>query len=408
MSLKKIVIWFVFLLQMIAMPLFGANISFNPLYSDERFQPTDKLHAWCEHSADIVLNNKWKDISVVHLVLWYNPNDLQITRLVTDSQIQEDITYSIEYNKIIFNYLNSKNNDSETTILFKLLFKSDENTTWSQIKTLTWSYFLDKAGIKNPIKTDFNLEFAKTPECQPDIISPSINLVFPKEDMKQKITLDQYFIFEVKDIGKWVDKLNTKVSINWDDYSLTSENLKWNWNYLIVYPKDWLTINKNIEIKIEIWDKQIYWWANIANKTFSFKTTNGFSLQNNINPNTFRQIIKWAEKIFWSTQECQILNNTYQKADWNYQIWLKSVLDKLACNTDNSIIFTWDIISQNHWSADLSTENKKIKFVSVFASIWRILFFITFGLKIHYLLSYRKHKKIAKFYKDANNINDDF
>jgi hypothetical protein len=30
---------------MIAMPLFGANISFNPLYSDERFQPTDKLHA---------------------------------------------------------------------------------------------------------------------------------------------------------------------------------------------------------------------------------------------------------------------------------------------------------------------------------------------------------------------------
>jgi hypothetical protein len=61
---------------------------------------------------------------------------------------------------------------------------------------------LDKAGIKNPIKTDFNLEFAKTPECQPDIISPSINLVFPKEDMKQKITLDQYFIFEVKDIGK--------------------------------------------------------------------------------------------------------------------------------------------------------------------------------------------------------------
>jgi hypothetical protein len=38
-------------------------------------------------------------------------------------------------------------------------------------------------------------------------------------------------------------------------------------------------------------------------------------------------------------------------------------------------------------------EQKQYRNISVFASLWWILFFITFTLKIHYILAYRKHKK---------------
>jgi len=42
----------------------------------------------------------------------------------------------------------------------------------------------------------------------------------------------------------------------------------------------------------------------------------------------------------------------------------------------------------------MNTQQKEYRNISVFATIGRILFFIAFTLKMHYLLSYRKHKKI--------------
>ncbi|MEI8009528.1 MAG: hypothetical protein WCI00_09580 [bacterium] len=47
----------------------------------------------------------------------------------------------------------------------------------------------------------FTLNFSQVPECEPDVVPPSINLVYPK-DTQQKIALDQYFVFDIKDIGK--------------------------------------------------------------------------------------------------------------------------------------------------------------------------------------------------------------
>ncbi|MEI6118659.1 MAG: hypothetical protein WCP92_05555 [bacterium] len=43
------------------------------------------------------------------------------------------------------------------------------------------------------------MDFAQVPECEPDIIPPSLSLIYPK-DTQQKISLDQYFIFDIKDI----------------------------------------------------------------------------------------------------------------------------------------------------------------------------------------------------------------
>ncbi|MEI6774714.1 MAG: hypothetical protein WCL18_08275 [bacterium] len=52
-----------------------------------------------------------------------------------------------------------------------------------------------------PLTEIFTLDFAKVLECEPDIVPPSINLIYPK-DTQKRIGLDQYFIFDIKDIGK--------------------------------------------------------------------------------------------------------------------------------------------------------------------------------------------------------------
>ena len=42
----------------------------------------------------------------------------------------------------------------------------------------------------------------------------------------------------------------------------------------------------------------------------------------------------------------------------------------------------------------MNDQQKQYRNISVFATLGRILFFIAFTLKIYYLLSYRKHKKL--------------
>jgi len=43
---------------------------------------------------------------------------------------------------------------------------------------------------------------------------------------------------------------------------------------------------------------------------------------------------------------------------------------------------------------EMNTQQKQYRNISVFATLGRMLFFIAFTLKIHYLLAYRKHKKL--------------
>lgn len=43
---------------------------------------------------------------------------------------------------------------------------------------------------------------------------------------------------------------------------------------------------------------------------------------------------------------------------------------------------------------EMTTQQKQYRNVSVFATLGWILFFIAFTLKIHYLLAYKRHKKM--------------
>jgi len=385
---KNIIILWILICSTIIGDVLWAKVEFEPLYSDIRFQPDDKLHTDCTNSADILFSPQGQKISTFKIILSYNPETLEILRILpnTDHGIA---TSKIEYNKIILQVNNPTfTSSNKATSFFQIYFKStlvgkDTITIapWSEATNTNKTY---------PLSWVFDLEFVKVPECEPDIIPPSINLIYPKNS-EETISLDQYYIFDIKDIGKGIDKNSAIISFNGDQYFYWSESMKWNGNYLTFYPSRRIPINKNIDLTISITDKQSYGWANKTQSIYNFHSATGIVLQNNINPMIFRKIAQEAEKISASVDECWLLGDLYSKSTIVYQKELQSIIKKLGCNLAS---LDTSVLEANKEMSDTSNqEQKQYRNISVFASLWWILFFITFTLKIHYILAYRKHKK---------------
>jgi len=87
-----------------------------------------------------------------------------------------------------------------TTSLFHLDFQSKTGVTQTNLVVATGSYFVTNGKIVY-LQASFPLQFASVPECDPDIVPPSVDLVFP-QDPTARTTLDQYFVFNIQDDGK--------------------------------------------------------------------------------------------------------------------------------------------------------------------------------------------------------------
>jgi len=395
MNYKKMVILLVWCLGLLGVSI-ANKVLLEPLFSDWRFPPIDKLHSSCINSSKVYLQLDKPNFDNIHLNLWYNPDEIQILRIIPNSSLSNN--YSMEYNKVVFDVSNDQGLSSNKVELFEIYFKNSENVNHLKLDVLNWSYSFVKWENKVQLSQSFNLDFEDVPECNPDIIPPILSLISP-DNVNDRLSMDQYFVFDIKDIWKWVDTNSLIIKFDGETYSATDyDNVKWNGNYLVFYPKEWLPINKNLNLEIVISDKQIYWWANTTKRIFSFRTNNEISLQNDMDPNTFRKMAKWAEKIYGSLTECQVLQGFYSNPSLSYKNELKSVLDKLMCSVQQSTTNQLDI-DQNHAVAPDKADNGNIKYVSVFAAIWWLLFVIVFVLKLHYMASYRKHKKMAKLYQ---------
>jgi hypothetical protein len=279
--------------------------------------------------------------------------------------------------------------------LFHISFKSKESTASTDITVATGSYIVSNDKIVYMNET-FPLQFASVPECEPDVVPPSIDVMFPK-DPTARIALDQYFVFDLKDSGKGVDKNSIKVYLNNEVYTADSANIKLKGDYMTFYPQNRLDINKKITLKISVDDAQVYGGPNTTEKTFTFKTATGMALLDNIDPMTFRTIAREGQKLSATPEECLLLQNVYATSDSSFQVGLVSVLQKMGCEItteEGTTLFN----EAQHGAAP--EQNKNLSYISVFAALGRILFVIALVLKFHYMASYKKHKKLANMYKN--------
>ena len=374
-----------------------AKVTLQPLYSDARFEPTDKLHAGCTNSADILFSPQGQKLTKFTLVLYYNPETLEILRILPTANTST-ASSKIEYNKIILEVDNPTFwSTTEMKNFFQLFFKS--NTIGDETMVIGTGSEAVAGNKIIPLEWSFDLSFAQVPECEPDIIPPSINLIYPK-DTQQKIALDQYFIFDIKDIGKWVDKKSVIINFDGEQYFYGSDNLKWNWDYLTFSPAKRIPIDESMDLNILVADQQSYGWANTTESKYSFQSATGMMLSTPITPMMFRMIAQQAEKISASVDECTLLANLYTTSEITQQKDIKSIIQKVWC--DLSSIDTKLLEANGNVVDKMNTQQKQYRNISVFATLGRILFLIAFTLKMHYLVSYKKHKKLSEKLKTNN------
>ena len=162
----------------------------------------------------------------------------------------------MEYSSIVLDLANL-DKQAQSMPLFHIAFQSIPEITTTNIEITTGSYFIAN-GKKTLLTQTIPLTFATVPECTPDVIPPSIKLLYP-ENPKERVTLDQYFIFDIKDIGKGIDKESVKILLDGQLLDANdTENIKWNGDYLTVYPKDRLPIDTGVTLVVTIDDKQAY------------------------------------------------------------------------------------------------------------------------------------------------------
>lgn len=182
-------------------PVLAVNLSINPIYSEARFAPADKLHAGCINAVNINFDAQSQAVENVHAVVSYDPNDVQIIRVDSSTDDPSLVNYNIEYDRVVLNYLNPKNQSLNKKSLFTVYFKSIDTLTSSMMGIETGSYVLTQDSQKMQLKGSSALTFAKVAECDPDVLPPEVSLEIPKNN-KDKLPLDTYFAFSIKDAGK--------------------------------------------------------------------------------------------------------------------------------------------------------------------------------------------------------------
>lgn len=373
--------------------LFGASFAsqfqFDPLYSDSRFPPSDKLHAGCDHIVDVSLTD-YSQLEDLWLTLSYDVEDIKVTRIVPKQKDWFEIDYNIESGEINFKSKKLGASEYKDEALFQIYFTSKPSLDITEFVIKKDSFLKYKQSEKQFLgESNFELWFESVPECEPDIIAPSIELKYPNLD--NKISLDSHFELLIEDVGKWIDKGSLMIHLNGKQLSGTS--LKWEWSNLFIYPSERLDLDKEVILDVIVSDLQEYWWANEAKKEFNFHTATGLVFEWNIKPGQ-ELMINNINIVNGTENECDFLNDIYKRTKWSYQNIIKSVLDKLSCtiSSENLDSETQIVVS----SQDIEKNRKTVKYVSVFGALWWILFTIALILKLHYFYHYHRHKKIIK------------
>lgn len=381
---------FAFGLFLFGSSTYAAQLLIQPKFSEPRFEPANKLHAWCINKATVSIKTSSKEnLSSFRFVVSYEPQNIEILEIKANDTYKDIMDSKIEYDKIIISMLNKQIPQWETTPLFTISFKSNEFATESLLAIRKPSYVIDQNNKEILVFVEQKLAFEKVPECEPDTLPPTITLIRP-ENTSKLLGLDSYFSFSIKDLGKGVDKNSVVVDFDGVTYTWTDSAFAWKEDQLTFYPKKWMPIGKTLDLNISVNDKQIYWWANTSTKTFTFTTQNNIAFENNLSPTQYRNLAEKAKAIYATAEECAaltLLGNNASSIQFPFEP-IESLSKKINCSFDKNKVI--NSLEKNKDTA------KSTVFLSVFSVLGWVLFGITFILKLHYLASYKKQKKISK------------
>jgi len=349
-----------------------AQVNLNPIYSSERFQPSDKFHAWCENQLDLVFSLNYSNVVWVNAILEYNWNEIEILKILPEWEKENNLTYVVEENKIIFNKLKTQDSGLQK-VIFKVFFKVDSSLISTSLRFSTGSYVLDTKGNMVELNKSYDFMFAKVPECEPDIIAPTVELLFPVLKTGEYVALDSHFTFDIYDLWKWINKDKIYFTIDDIKYDLLNIEHEWSGNNLTIYPDNRLPLGSEILLNIEVYDKQVYGKPNMTNKNFVFYTSTGLNLLNEIDPVQFRKLVNKEKYYQWSQLECDRLKENYLISDIETKDIILSINKRLSCG---------DLI----WLDDTIVEKKSEE--KFWFSVFAVLGWLLFGL-MSFILIFR-------------------
>ena len=353
--MKKLKIFFCILTTLFVPMTTIAQVSFEPIYSSERFQPSDAFHATCENQLNVIFSLEDTKITWISAILDYNPNDIEILKIIWENEKENNLSYVVNDNKIYLNKLKSEWNVDmwSNMVVFAIYLKSQEWVTDTQISFADGSYMVDSEGKMINLSDSTILQFSPVPECEPDIVSPKVNLLFPKEDAW--VALDTYFQFDISDLWKWINEDSVVLSVNWIDYEINSLEHEWDMDVLTIYPDFWMPFNTWFEVKLSVSDKQVYGWANTVTKTYNFETMDEVYLLNKIDPLEFRKLVNSQKYYKWTKQECDFLVEAYSlsQRNWDMKQWdiILSINKRISCPDIQK--GTWDYLVEDTKSLSL-------------------------------------------------------
>ena len=366
--MKKWILWFITCLSLFGLSF--AQVTVNPIYTSERFQPSDKFHAGCENQIDVVFQLNNSKINGVNAVLEYDSDDVEVLKVLAVWERENNLSYTVEKDRIVFSKLKT---DWEwlDSVTFSLFFKVWTDLKESSFSFAKWSYVVDSKWNMIELEWNYNFQFTEVPECDPDIVAPSVELLFPSNKSWEYVALDSYFQFEIDDSWKWINEKSINFSIDWFDYTLATIEHEWKDKILTIYPDIRMPFNTGFEVEISVSDKQSYWKPNITTKLYEFKTSDTLNLLNDIDPVEFRKIVNLDKYFKWTKDECKLLSELYsQYFEENWDV-LESINTKLECDELAVVERVWniDIIQEN--------DDENLKF-SVFSMLGWIMFWCLF------------------------------
>ena len=353
-----------------------AQVSVNPVYTSERFKPSDKFHAGCENQIDVVFQLDNSKINWVNAILQYDWDDVEVLKVLAVWEKENNLSYTVEKDKIVFSKLKTDWAWLDK-VTFSLFFKVETDLEKTDFSFSKWSYVVDSKWNMVELTWNYSFEFTEVPECDPDIVAPSVDLVFPSSKTGEYVALDTYFQFDIDDQGKWVNVDSIKFTIGGLEYSINGLEHEWRGKLLTIYPDVWMPFNTWFSVQIAVSDKQSYGKPNTTTKTYKFQTSDELKFLNEINPVDFRKIVNMNKYLRWTSDECSLLSEVYSEYYEKYWEELESINNKLWCEELVVIEKTWDeaVIQE------IDNDNSKISVFAMFGWILcgSLFFAMVFG-----------------------------